>query len=279
MRHVCLTLIFVLASGIYTEVTASAQKPISGSQLLQLLKAGTDSQHLATVVKERGVDFEVTGDSLISLRQAGAEPILLRSLGEAALRAESRPLDAAFIRELVSAEFDDEALARAVQDRGLSFRPDANYLQELESAGASQTLLKTVRELNQKALAMNQLLELITNGVPNARLVTLIRLRGMSHKLSEEDFDTLRIAGADESVIQALREVKFEHATITVLTGLGASVFLDEVNKGMTGSEGRLVIENVKPGDHSLRVHFEDRDQTRRFSVEAGDSIEVKVPL
>ena len=87
MRSVCLALFLFIGSGIVGEVPANAQKPLSGSQLQQLLRAGMDSEHLANVVKERGVDFEVTGDSLVSLRQAGAEPVLLRSLGDAELRA------------------------------------------------------------------------------------------------------------------------------------------------------------------------------------------------
>lgn len=280
MRSVCLALILVLGNAILPLVTARAQKPLSGSQLQQLLRAGMDSEHLAKVVKERGVDFDVTGESLATLRQQGAEPVLLRSLGDAALRVGGRPLDAAFIRELVSVGFDSEILARAVQECGLSFRPNADYLQGLESAGASEMLLKTLRDLNQRPLTMDQLLELIANGVPNPRVAALVRLRGISRKVSEEDLDTLRIAGADDSVLQALREIKFDHGTIRVnTTMLGASVFLDGALKGMTGSDGQAVIDNVKPGTHSVRVRYEAREQTRSVSVPAGEVIDVRIPL
>jgi hypothetical protein len=238
-----------------------------------------DSEHLANVVKERGVEFEVTGDSLVSLRQQGAEPVLLRALGDAALRVGERPLDAAFVRELVSAGFDNQTLARAVQERGLSFRPSEDYLQDLESAGASQMLLKTLSDLNQKPLTMDQVLELIANGVPNSRVADLVRLRRISRKPSEDDIDNLRIAGADDSVVQALRKIKFDHGTIRVNTVLGASVFLDGALKGMTGSEGQAVLDNVKPGIHSVRVRYEDREQTRSVSVPAGEVIDVKIPL
>jgi hypothetical protein len=279
MRSVCLALVFVLGSAILPRVTAGAQKPLASSQLQQLLRAGVDSEHLAKVVKERGVEFEVTGDFLVSLRQQGAEPVLLKALGDAALRVGERPLDAAFVQELGSAGFDNQTLARAVQERGLCFHPSEDYLQDLESAGASQMLLKTLSEVSQKPLTMDQVLELIANGVPNPRVADLVRLRRISRKPSEEDIDNLRIAGADDSVVQTLRNIKFDHGTIRVNTLLGTRVFLDGALKGMTGSEGQLVLDNVKPGINSVRVTYDTREQTRSVSVPAGEVIDVNIPL
>jgi hypothetical protein len=279
LRSICVALLFAITTLSHAQVTSHTQKPLSEAQLQQVLKAGVDSQRLAKVVQERGVDFEVTGESLVGLREKGAEPILVRSLGVAALRVGRGPIDAIFIQELVAADFDNEMLARAVRERNVSFRPGADYLEGLESAGAKEILLDALRDVNQKPLTMDQVLELVANGVPNSRVAALVRLRRINRKPSVDDLDNLRIAGADDSVVQALREIKFDHGTIRVNTVLGASVFLDGAIKGMTGSEGQAVIDNVKPGTHSVRVLYEGREQTRSVSVPAGEVIDVKIPL
>jgi hypothetical protein len=126
---------------------------------------------------------------------------------------------------------------------------------------------------------MEQILELVANGVPNARVADLIKMRRVNHKPSSEDLDNLRIAGADDEVVQALRDLKFTRGTIHVYTVLGAAVYLDNAAKGITGSNGQLVIESVNPGTHIVGVDFEGRSKTRTVSVSAGDVVDVKIPM
>ena len=68
----------------------------------------------------------------------------------------------------------------------------------------------------------------------------------------------LRQAGATDELISTLREVAPKPAQVVVVTSAGAKIYLDDVLKGQADSQGRLVIEDPKPGDHSLRVTLQE---------------------
>ena len=71
-----------------------------------------------------------------------------------------------------------------------------------------EALLKALREALPKPLGRDQLLSLLASGVTNERVGSLVKRRGISFKPGEEDLETLRIAGADDEVIRAVREAK-----------------------------------------------------------------------
>ena len=208
MKLKCLVVILLLSSPSFTQVPAGGLKPLTESTLQQLVAAGMDNERLAKTVEERGIDFELSGEYLASLRQKGALPALLRAVGNVGLRKGQYPLDKDLLCELVTAGFDSLALAKAVMERGIDFQPLADYLQGLQAAGAPEALLKALREALPKPLGRDQLLGLLASGVANERVGSLVKRRGINFKPSEEYLETLRIAGADEEVTRAVREAK-----------------------------------------------------------------------
>ncbi len=208
MKLKCLVLILLSSSLSFAQVPAGGLKPLTESQLQQLVAAGMDNERLAKTVEERGINFELSGDYLASLRQKGALPVLLRAVGNVGLRKGQYPLDKDLLSELVTAGFDSLALAKAVIGRGIDFQPLADYLQGLQAAGAPEVLLKALREALPKPLGSDQLLGLLTSGVADERVASLVKRRGINFSPSEEYLETLRIAGADEAVIRVVREAK-----------------------------------------------------------------------
>jgi len=69
-------------------------------------------------------------------------------------------------------------------------------------------------------------------------------------------------------------------AQIVIETSPNARVFLDDALKGPANSEGRMVIENPKPGDHVLRVSLAGkRDHEEKVKVLAGQVTKITVVL
>jgi len=60
-------------------------------------------------------------------------------------------------------------------------------------------------------------------------------------------------------------------AQIIIQTSPNAHVYLDDVLKGQANAEGRLVIENPKPGEHTLRISLTGRrNHEQKVTVTAG---------
>ncbi len=226
MKLQCLVLILLSSSLGFSQATTAGLKPLTKSQLQQLVAAGMDNQSLAKTIEERGIDFELSGDYLASLRQKGALPILLQAIGNAGLKKGQYPLDKDLVRELVTAGINSLALARAVMEHGIDFQPVTEYLQSLQAAGAAEALLKALREALPKPLGKDQILALLASGVANERVASLVKHRGINFKPREEYLETLRIAGANDVVIRAVREAKRppEFVLVKTLEGHGNTV-------------------------------------------------------
>ncbi len=69
-------------------------------------------------------------------------------------------------------------------------------------------------------------------------------------------------------------------AQIVIQTSPNARVYLDDALKGQANSEGRMMIENPKPGDHALRVSLAGkRDHEEKVKVMAGQVTKITVVL
>lgn len=66
-----------------TPSTAPAQKPLTKAQILELLRGYVPSSRVATLVEERGVDFEPADDYFREVRAAGGEEALIEALRKA----------------------------------------------------------------------------------------------------------------------------------------------------------------------------------------------------
>jgi WD40 repeat protein len=216
MKSACLVLILLYFAPGLAQAPSGTQKPLSQVQLRQLVEAGVDNERLAKAVAERGIDFEISADFVAALRQKGALPVLLKALGENGLKSGRTPLDGDLLRELVAAGIDSLVLVKAIAERGIDFQPTADYLKALGEAGALESLLKALREAAPKPLGEAQILNLLGGGVNSARVAALVSRRGLNFKPNDEYLDTLRVAGADDTVVKAIREAKRPPAFILI---------------------------------------------------------------
>ena len=219
-RSVCS--ILLLSSLAFAPVLSQTQKPLTQTQLRQLVEAGVDNERVAKTIEQRGIDFELSGQFLTLLREKAALPVLLKALGANALKTGQAPLDKDLLRELVAAGVGGLSLAKAVWDRGINFPPAADYLQSLHDAGALEALLNALRESAPKPLTREQVLNLLASGVSADRVATLVKKRGLTFKPNEEYLDNLRIAGADDVVVGAVRGARHP-PDFLLLCKLGAS--------------------------------------------------------
>ncbi|MBZ5671940.1 MAG: tetratricopeptide repeat protein [Acidobacteriia bacterium] len=72
--------VLLLATIGFAQAPRTEPKPLDKIQVLALLAGGVPSQRVATLVKQRGIDFEPTDDYLDILQGAGAEDTVLNAL-------------------------------------------------------------------------------------------------------------------------------------------------------------------------------------------------------
>lgn len=206
MKYKSLLALLLFAQFGFAQAPPAAPKPLDQAQLLQLVEAGVDNQRLAANVQERGIDFDLSGKVLATLREKGALPVLLKALGSIGLRTGHLPLDKDLLRELVIAGVNSAELVRAIEARGIDFQPAADFLHELASDGALQPLVNALREASPSPLSKQQVLGLLAGGVSNQRVAELVKERGLAFKPDNQYLDTVTIAGGDATVLSALRE-------------------------------------------------------------------------
>jgi len=119
--------------------------------------------------------------------------------------ADRKPLSKAQVQELVAAGMTSEKLAKAVEQRGIDFVPTDDFLDALRDGGAEAVLLKALAAAKPKPLSKNEVLRLLATGTPSRQVATIVEQRGIDFDLSDENLDTLQVAGADDSVLKALR--------------------------------------------------------------------------
>ena len=131
----------------------------------------------------------------------------------------------------------------------------------------------------QPPLSKDQLLELITGGVPIQRAVELVRERGVDFKLDDEYMRLLRKAGGNELLIAALRKASAATAEVLVETAPNAQVFLDGDLQGAADAQGVLEFQS-KLGAHTIKVSLAGRrDFEQGVTVEEGQSTRVVATL
>jgi len=131
-----------------------------------------------------------------------------------------------------------------------------------------------------KPLLKDEVMELLKGGVSSGRVADIAHDRGINFELTPEAEDDLRGAGATDELIRTFRELAPKPAQIVVETSPDAQVYLDDTLVGQASSQGRLVIGNPKPGDHTLKVSLAGRkDYQQPVTVVAGQVATVKAML
>jgi hypothetical protein len=157
---------------------------------------------------------------------------------------------------------------------------------------------------SKKPMTKAQVIELLQNGVPSARVDDLVRAYGVSFEITPEIAVELQDAGASNDLIKTLKEFspkpepppapKPEPAPIQpaaapppappVLmletTPPGAEVYVDEERVGKTGPEGKLKVSTLAPGEHRVRISAPGFDDlSRSVELTAGQMNTVAVAL
>jgi formylglycine-generating enzyme required for sulfatase activity/transcriptional regulator of met regulon len=181
--------------------------------------------------------------------------VLVAVIGRPALPQQpEKPLTKDQVMELVKAEMDNSQLAKLVRERGIDFEPTDDDVQALRKAGAQDVLIAALHAVKPQPLTRDQVLHLVAGGVPLERAVMLVRQRGIDFLGDEEFLSTLRLAGADDTLIAALREAgAAATAPLVVETSPNAEVFLDGESQGHANAQGALAMK-AKLGAHALKV-------------------------
>lgn len=130
-----------------------------------------------------------------------------------AAKEAQKPLRKTQVQELVAAGVPSEKLARTIEERRIDFNPTDEFLDALRKAGAQEILIKTLIAQKPKPLTKDELLRLIASGAPSRDLCDLVERRGIDFEPTEEVVDSLRIAGADETLIASLPIPKIRNAS------------------------------------------------------------------
>jgi formylglycine-generating enzyme required for sulfatase activity len=169
------------------------------------------------------------------------------------------PLTKGQVMDLVKAETETPELVKLIRDHGINFDLTDDYLQALRSAGAQEPVIQALRAARPKPLSKQQVLQLVAGHVASERAAMLVKQHGIDFVADERYLQTLRLAGAEETLIAALREAgKAVTAELVVATTPGAAVYLDGELQGHASDQGKLTIE-AKPGDHGLKVSLKGK--------------------
>jgi formylglycine-generating enzyme required for sulfatase activity len=164
------------------------------------------------------------------------------------------PLTKDQVMDLVKFGMNSADLAKRIQGRGIDFEPTDDYLQALRNAGAQDEVIQALRAGRPKPLTREQVGELVAGGVPSQRAAALVREHGIDFLADEQYLDTLRVVGADDTLIAAVREASAAvPGELAITTSPGAEVYLDGALQGRANAQGELALK-AKLGAHALKV-------------------------
>ena len=214
-------------------------------------------------------------------RHAGAAPRLAGGTPRAQAGAEEQqPLAKDEVKDLVEAGMDSAVLAKKVEKLGINFEPTQEYLESLRKAGAQDVLLQALRNANPKPLSKEQVLKLVAGGVPSQRAAALVKQHGIDFLADDKYLRELRVAGADESLIAAVRAASTAVAgELLVETSPGATVYLDGEMQGQTDAKGELDVR-AKLGAHTVKISLAGKlDFEQRVTVSSREATRFEAPL
>ena len=161
MKLHLLFLIVFLAISKLPAAPPPAQESLNAGQVMDLVKAGMETPELVKLIREHGVDFDLTDDYLQALRQAGAQEAVIQALRA----AQRKPLSKEQVLQLVAGHVPNQRATMLVKQRGIDFPADEQYLKTLRLAGADEPLIATLREASKAVTA-----ELAVDTAPGAEV-------------------------------------------------------------------------------------------------------------
>jgi tetratricopeptide (TPR) repeat protein len=124
------------------------QKPLTQDQVQGLVRDGLGDESGAKLIEQRGIDFVPAEDSLQSLKAAGASDVFLKAL-RATKHPEpasaKKPLHQVQILALLAGEVPSHRVAMLVEERGIDFEPQQDYLDEVRLGGGDDELISALK--------------------------------------------------------------------------------------------------------------------------------------
>lgn len=194
-----------------------------------------------------------------------------------------RPLTQDEVLDLVKFHTSSAELVTKIQTLGIDFEPTDDYLTALRKAGAQEPVIDALNQAQPKQLkplTKKQVGELVIGGIPSDRTTMLVKQYGVNFVPDQDYLRALRVAGANDALIAALREAgKAVMGQLAVGTSPGAEVFLDGASQGQADAKGNLTIK-VPPGPHALKVSLAaKKDYEKTVDVHAGQVVSVDAAL
>src|SRR5208337_3525381 len=133
--------------------------------------------------------------------------MLLAVIAPSAIAQQTQgPLSKNQVMALVKAGMETSELVKLIHEHGIDFDLTDDYLQALGRAGAQEAVIQGLRAARPTPLTQEQVLQLVAGHVSSERAVTLVKQRGIDFLVDEEYLNTLRLAGADDTLTTSLRE-------------------------------------------------------------------------
>jgi formylglycine-generating enzyme required for sulfatase activity len=186
--------------------------------------------------------------------------LFLTVIGQAATPPQaSGPLTKDEVMNLVKYGMSGADLAKKIMDLGIDFDLTDDYLQALRQAGAPDVVIQALHGVRPKPLTREQVGKLVAGGVPSQRAAVLVEQHGIDFLPDEEYLKTLRLAGADDTLITALRTASARvMAELVVVTSPNAEVFLEGALQGRADAQGELTMKSTL-GAHALKVSLKGK--------------------
>ncbi|MFZ0963127.1 MAG: SUMF1/EgtB/PvdO family nonheme iron enzyme [Terriglobia bacterium] len=237
-----------------------------------------------------------TGVEYVAMRVSGAMPplgvimklkftiifIVFLAVGVGYARPEEaqKPLTKDQVMGLAKAGMETSEVVELIHENGIDFALTDDYLQALGKAGAQEAVVQALRAARPKSLTQDQVMELVAGHVPSQRAAMLVKQHGIDFLPDEEYLRTLRLAGADDTLIAVLRTAgEAATAQLDVETSPNAEVYLDGESQGHADAQGELAVK-ARPGARALEVSPEgkkDLEQSVTLAAEQATRIEARL--
>lgn len=195
-----LTLLILAISLVIAPPAVAVEKPFTQEQVSEMVRSGLANDSGVGLIRQRGIDFTPTEGYLKSLKRQGAKEVFLKAL------LANAPLTQEQINHMVQANVGDESGAQMVTQRGVSFAPTEEYLQTLKSQGAKESFLKALR--SKMPVSEVQILAQLAGGVPSPSVSAVVKDRGITFDVNENNLREVRAGGGDEDLVGALKSAK-----------------------------------------------------------------------
>lgn len=126
-------------------------------------------------------------------------------LGPSPAQQPPKPLTKTQVMGLAKAGMETSDLVKLIREHGIDFDPSDDYLRDLRLAGAQEPVVLALRAVRPRQLSKEQVLQLVTSHIPNERTAELVKEHGIDFSPDDQYIEMLRLAGADDAVISAVR--------------------------------------------------------------------------